>query len=167
MNHILYSAEDLTAILKAKSFIRNKDILIKTILSDSRKLSDINHALFFALKARRDGHSFIPAIYEAGLRSFVISDSEFDTEAYPDANFYKVNDTLTALQDLAAAHRSKFSYPVIGITGSNGKTIVKEWLYQLLAPESNIVRSPKSYNSQIGVPVSVWEMNEENNIQSW
>jgi alanine racemase len=164
MNHILYSAEDLTAILKAKSFIQNKDILIRTILSDSRKLSDINHALFFALKARRDGHSFIPAIYEAGLRSFVISDSKFDTGDYPDANFYKVNDTLTALQDLAAAHRSKFSYPVIGITGSNGKTIVKEWLYQLLAPECKIVRSPKSYNSQIGVPVSVWEMNEENNL---
>jgi UDP-N-acetylmuramyl pentapeptide synthase len=69
-----------------------------------------------------------------------------------------------ALQDLAAAHRSKFNYPVIGITGSNGKTIVKEWLYQLLVPESNIVRSPKSYNSQIGVPVSVWEMNEENDL---
>ena len=164
MNHILYSAEDLTAILKAKSFIQNTDVLIRTILSDSRKLSDINHALFFALKARRDGHSFITAVYEAGIRSFVISDSEFDTGAYPDANFYQVSDTLMALQDLAAAHRSKFNYPVIGITGSNGKTIVKEWLYQLLVPESNIVRSPKSYNSQIGVPVSVWEMNNEHDL---
>ncbi len=164
MNHILYSTEDLNAILNAESFIKNKDILIRTILSDSRKLSDMNHALFFALKARRDGHSFIPAIYEAGVRSFVISDSEFDTGVYPEANFYRVSDTLMALQDLAAAHRSKFNYPVIGITGSNGKTIVKEWLYQLLVPESNIVRSPKSYNSQIGVPFSVWEMNEENDL---
>jgi len=164
MNHVLYSKEDLTAILKAESLIQNKDILIRTILSDSRKLGDINHALFFAIKARRDGHSFIPVVYEAGIRSFVISDSEIDTGAYPDANFYKVSDTLMALQNLAAAHRSKFSYPVIGITGSNGKTIVKEWLYQLLVPESNIVRSPKSYNSQIGVPVSVWEMNEEHDL---
>ena len=164
MNHILYSTEDLTGIMNAEPFIQNKDILIRTILSDSRKLSDINHALFFALIARRDGHSFIPAVYEAGVRSFVISDPEFDTVAYPDANFYKVSETLIALQDLAAAHRSKFHFPVIGITGSNGKTIVKEWLYQLLVPESNIVRSPKSYNSQIGVPISVWEMNEENDL---
>ena len=164
MKHILYSTKDLTGIMNAEPFIQNRDILVRTILTDSRKLSDINHSIFFALKARRDGHSFIPAVYEAGLRSFVISDTEFDKGLYPDANFYRVIDTLKALQDLAAAHRSKFNYPVIGITGSNGKTIVKEWLYQLLVPESNIVRSPKSYNSQIGVPVSVWEMNEENDL---
>jgi len=150
--------------MNAESFIQNKDILIRTILTDSRKLADINHSIFFALKARRDGHSFISAVFDAGVRSFVISDSEMDTSVYSDANFYRVADTLMALQDLSAAHRSKFNCPVIGITGSNGKTIVKEWLYQLLVPESNIVRSPKSYNSQIGVPVSVWEMNEENDL---
>ena len=125
MKHILYSTEDLTGIMNAEPFIQNRDILIRTILTDSRKLSDINHSIFFALKARRDGHSFIPAVYEAGVRSFVISDTEFDKGLYPDANFYRVIDTLKALQDLAAAHRSKFNYPVIGITGSNGKTIVK------------------------------------------
>ncbi len=164
MNHILYSAEELAVIMNAESLIQSKDILIKTLLTDSRKLADISHALFFALKARRDGHSFISTVYDAGVRSFVISDFELDTRLYPDANFYRVGDTLMALQDLSAAHRSKFNFPVIGITGSNGKTIVKEWLYQLLVPENNIVRSPKSYNSQIGVPVSVWEMNEENDL---
>lgn len=164
MNHILYSVEELTEILNAETFIRHKDATITTLLTDSRKLSDAEQGLFFALKARRDGHSFINEVYDAGVRSFVISDPEFDHKQFKNTNFYLVADTLAALQDLAAAHRSKFTYPVIGITGSNGKTIVKEWLYQLLAPENNIVRSPKSYNSQIGVPISVWEMNEENDL---
>ena len=83
---------------------------------------------------------------------------------FVDANFIFVDDTLIALQNLAAHHRSQFNYPVIGITGSNGKTIVKEWLYQLLSPDYNIVRSPRSYNSQIGVPLSVWQMSEEHNL---
>ncbi len=164
MNHILYPVEELTEIMNAKAFIALREASIRTLLTDSRKLSDAEHGIFFALKARRDGHSFIPEVYEAGVRSFVISESGFDHKPYKDANFYLVADTLTALQDLAAAHRAKFKYPVIGITGSNGKTVVKEWLYQLLVPENNIVRSPKSYNSQIGVPVSVWEMNEENDL---
>lgn len=164
MNHILYSAEELAKIMNAEAFQGQKDATIRTILTDSRKLSDAEYGIFFALKARRDGHSFIAQVYKSGVRSFVISDPGFDHKAFKKANFYLVADTLLALQDLAAAHRSKFTYPVIGIAGSNGKTVVKEWLYQLLVPENNIVRSPKSYNSQIGVPVSVWEMNEENNL---
>jgi alanine racemase len=164
MNHILYPAEELSASMNAKASVQLKDALIRTLLTDSRKLSDADQGLFFALKGRRDGHSFIDDVYQAGVRSFVISDPEFDHLKYKGSNFYLVNDTLKALQDLAAAHRSKFQYPVIGITGSNGKTVVKEWLYQLLAPENNIVRSPKSFNSQLGVPVSVWEMNEENDL---
>jgi len=145
MNHILYSSEELASIMNADSVIQKEGILIRTILTDSRKLSDSKYALFFAIKARRDGHSFIPSVYDVGTRSFVISDDTFDTSSYPDANFYLVKDTLRALQNLSAAHRSKFNFPVIGITGSNGKTIVKEWLYQLLIPERNIIRSPKSY----------------------
>ncbi|MEJ7692224.1 bifunctional UDP-N-acetylmuramoyl-tripeptide:D-alanyl-D-alanine ligase/alanine racemase [Daejeonella sp.] len=164
MNHILYPAEELTASMNAKASVQLKDAMIRTLLTDSRKLSDMVQGLFFALKGRRDGHTFIEDVYKAGVRSFVISDPEFDHLKFKGTNFYLVDDTLKALQDLSAVHRSKFDYPVIGITGSNGKTIVKEWLYQLLAPENNIVRSPKSYNSQLGVPVSVWEMNEENDL---
>ena len=164
MNHLLYSVEELTEILNAKAFVRDRESVIRTLLTDSRKLNDLAKGLFFALKARRDGHSYISDVYKQGVRNFVISDPDFPIIQFKDANFYLVPDTLMALQGLTANHRSRFDYPVIGITGSNGKTIVKEWLYQLLSPENNIVRSPKSFNSQIGVPVSVWEMNEDNDF---
>lgn len=133
---------------------------IEHILLDSRRIQNPAASLFFALKGeRRDGHRFIPELYRKGVRSFVVSE-QVDEQAYPDASFLHVSDTLDALQHFTAAYRKKFSIPVIGITGSNGKTIVKEWLYQLLQDEYKIVRSPKSYNSQIGVPLSVWGMNE-------
>ena len=164
MNNILYPVEELSKIFGGKSFIGNPDAQIKSLLTDSRKLSETKQGLFFALKGRLDGHSFLKEAYEAGVRNFVLSDESADRSMFQQANFYLVNDTLAALQSLAGHHRLKFSYPVIGITGSNGKTIVKEWLYQLMAAESNIVRSPKSFNSQIGVPLSVWEMNDENNL---
>lgn len=164
MNHILYSVEEITEAIGAQASIQQSDTKIRTLITDSRKITDTEQALFFALKSRRDGHQYIPEAYESGIRNFVISDPGFETSGYAGANFFRVEDTLAALQKLAAHHRLKFSYPVIGITGSNGKTVVKEWLYQLLAPENNIVRSPKSYNSQIGVPVSVWEMNQENDL---
>ena len=164
MNHILYSVEELTAGMNAKASVQLKDAMIRTLLTDSRKLSDMDQGLFFALRGRRDGHSFINEVYDSGVRNFVISDPEFDHPKFKGSNFYHVEDTLKALQNLAALQRSKFQYPVIGITGSNGKTVVKEWLYQLLAHENNIVRSPKSYNSQLGVAISVWEMNEENDL---
>lgn len=128
------------------------------LLLDSRKVQVPGLALFFALHGpRRDGHQFIPELYKAGVRSFVISQA-IDKTAFPEAAFIEVTDVVTALQQLAAYHRSRFDIPVIGITGSNGKTIVKEWLYQCLQPDHTIVRSPKSYNSQIGVPLSVWQM---------
>ncbi len=164
MNHILYSVTDLQEILSAKTVIVKPAAKIRTLITDSRKTIDAMQALFFALKGRRDGHIFIKDVYAAGVQNFVISETDFNYSLYPDANFFIVADTLSALQKLAEDHRLKFNYPVIGITGSNGKTIVKEWLYQLLAPEYNIIRSPKSYNSQIGVPLSVWEMNEQNNL---
>ncbi|HEY0899249.1 MAG TPA: UDP-N-acetylmuramoyl-tripeptide--D-alanyl-D-alanine ligase, partial [Sphingobacteriaceae bacterium] len=164
MNHILYPVEEVAEVILAQAFLEHPEAHIKTLLTDSRKIVDLEEALFFALKGRRDGHIFIPEVYKAGIRNIVISDPDFDRTPYPGCNFFLVQDTLKALQRLAGHHRSKFTYPVIGITGSNGKTIVKEWLYQLLAPESNIVRSPKSFNSQLGVPLSVWEMNEEHNL---
>ena len=132
---------------------------IEYLLPDSRKLLFPATSLFFALNgARRDGHSFLPEAYDKGVRSFVVSAST-GSNLPADANIIMVSDTLQALQQLAAYHRKQFLYPVIGITGSNGKTIVKEWLNQLLEEKYAIVRSPKSYNSQIGVPLSVWQMN--------
>ena len=164
MDHILYSVEEVLETIEAKVIIENTNAEIRTLLTDSRKLVDIRQALFFALLGRRDGHSYIYEVYKAGVRNFVISVPDFNCSTFPNANFFIVKDTLIALQKLAAYHRSKFNYPVVAITGSNGKTIVKEWLHQLLTPEHNIIRSPKSYNSQIGVPISVWEMNEGNDL---
>lgn len=129
---------------------------INELCIDTRKIAHPETALFIALKTNlRDGHSFIPDAYNKGIRNFLVS-TGIDTSEYSDANFVLVDDTLSALQKVAKAHRAQYNIPCIGITGSNGKTIVKEWLYQLLSPDHNIVRSPKSYNSQIGVPLSVW-----------
>ncbi len=138
---------------------------IADILTDSRKLMTPSITLFFALRGlSNDGHHYIQPLYEKGVRNFVISDKRFATKAFEKANFIVVEDTLKALQKLAMAHRRRFSYPVIGITGSNGKTVVKEWLYELLSKDYHIVRSPKSYNSQIGVPLSVWQMDKTHQI---
>lgn len=135
----------------------NADI-IQHLLLDSRKISQPKNALFIAIKgARHDGHRFIEEIYKAGVRNFIV-EKEIDLALVPGASVIKVNSAVIALQTLAADHRSNFTIPVIGITGSNGKTIVKEWLNVLLADDYNIVRSPKSYNSQVGVPISVWNM---------
>jgi alanine racemase len=130
------------------------------ILFDSRKLSFPDTTVFFALTdGRRNGHIYITDLYTRGVRAFVVSE-EPDREKFPEALFIIVPNTLDALQKLAAHHRIQFNYPVIGITGSNGKTVVKEWLNFLLSPDFRIVRSPKSYNSQIGVPLSIWQMEE-------
>ncbi|RYZ19599.1 MAG: bifunctional UDP-N-acetylmuramoyl-tripeptide:D-alanyl-D-alanine ligase/alanine racemase, partial [Chitinophagaceae bacterium] len=121
-------------------------------------------SLFFALQtARSDGHRFIDDAWRKGVRAFVVS-HEVDRDAFAGATFLRVPDTLAALQALAAWHRAQFDLPVIGITGSNGKTIVKEWLQQLLEPEHRIVRSPRSYNSQIGVALSVWHLRPEHTL---
>lgn len=135
------------------------DRLITHLLTDSRKLVFPENTLFFAIEGpRRDGHAYIHELYERGLRCFVTKLGVVDTSKYADASFLEVEHVLGALQALAAHHRQQFSIPVIGITGSNGKTIVKEWLYQLIQQEKQIVRSPRSYNSQIGVPLSVWQL---------
>lgn len=134
---------------------------INWLLTDSRSLSFPAESIFFAIHtARNNGHKYIEELYHQNLRYFVVSEMSPEFEKLPDAVFLKVNDTLQALQTLAAKHRASFKIPVIGITGSNGKTVVKEWLYQLLHADYSIVRSPRSYNSQIGVPLSVWALNE-------
>lgn len=134
---------------------------IAHLLHDSRRIQQPLTSLFFALKTgHNNGHRYIAEAYEKGVRAFVVSEKvQLD-----DATIIEVEDTLTALQDLVAYHRSQFHLPVIGVTGSNGKTIVKEWLYQLLEDEYTIVRSPKSFNSQIGVPLSVWEIASHHNL---
>ena len=143
----------------------NSNPEITDILVDSRRLINPDKCVFFALQGRnKSGHEYIPELYGKGIRTFVVSDNNLDTEQYTGANIIRVNNTLTALQALSAHHRGKFDFPVIGITGSNGKTIIKEWIYQLLQKDHKIVRSPKSYNSQIGVPLSVWQMEESNNL---
>lgn len=137
---------------------------IAHLVTDSRKLVAPDPSLFFAIKGdRRDGHDFLAELYEAGVRNFVITRREAILPGVA-ANYLVVKDTQQALQDITAWHRSKFTFPVFAITGSNGKTIVKEWLYQLLREHYHIVRSPKSYNSQIGVPLSVWQISSENDL---
>ena len=154
------SIENIEKLLNAKR-IGTINAEIDWILTDSRSLCFAEETLFFALKTKRnDGHKYIPDLYERGVRNFVVSDLPSDLERYGDANFLQLAHPLKGLQRLAEKYRARFDVPVIGITGSNGKTVVKEWLYQLLSPERIITRSPRSYNSQIGVPLSVWLMNE-------
>ena len=158
------SIENITTLLNANR-IGTSSTTIDWILTDSRSLCFAEETLFFALKTKRnDGHKYIPELYERGVRNFVVSDLLPNISEYADANFLQVANPLKSLQKLAEKHREMFDVPVIGITGSNGKTIVKEWLYQLLSPERIIVRSPRSYNSQIGVPLSVWLMNESTEL---
>lgn len=135
------------------------DIEINWLLIDSRSLTFPAESLFFALVSQRNnGHQYIQDLYRQGVRAFVVSELRPDFKNMPDAFFLEVENTLDALQQVVAAHRSAFDMPVVGITGSNGKTIVKEWLFQLLQEDFEIVRSPRSYNSQIGVPLSVWQL---------
>ena len=159
-----YKVRNIASIVDGKILQLFVETPVEFLLIDSRKLYSPSASLFFALKGpRRDGHQFISELYKRGVRNYMIS-GKTEIENFPEANFIFVNDTLEALQRLAAYHRKQFNIPVVGITGSNGKTIVKEWLYQLLQKKFNIVRSPKSYNSQIGVPLSVWQMNKHQEL---
>lgn len=163
----MYNISQIATIINAKILQQYDDAIVEHLLLDSRKLLFPNTSLFFAIGGpRRSGTSFINELYEKGVRNFVVSENISATEVskFPGANFFLVKNVLKALQQLAAYHRQQFSLPVIGITGSNGKTIVKEWLYQLLHPDYNIVRSPKSYNSQIGVPLSVWQISNQHTL---
>jgi len=160
---VRYTINQIAAVT-GSSEIFEEDAPIEQLLIDSRKVHFPATSLFFALTGPvKDGHKYIPELYEKGIRNFVVSIG-VEKELYPGSRFITVTDTLIALQQVAAWHRKNFSFPVIGITGSNGKTIVKELLYQLLNTDYNIVRSPKSYNSQIGVPLSIWQMSNENTL---
>ena len=157
-----YTLTHIAQIVGSASVVPPNEI--ENLLLDSRKVYSPTSSLFFALRGpRRDGHQFIGELYKKGVRAFVLSQAQ-DAALYPNGHFIYVADTMKAFQQLAIYHRSRFTIPVIGITGSNGKTIVKEWLYQLLHEDFHIVRSPKSYNSQIGVPLSVWQMDEHHTL---
>ncbi len=160
-----YTIQDIAKILGAEATF---DTAVEHLLTDSRRVYSPANSLFFALRSERaNGHRYIPDLYAKGVRAFIVSegiDHGEHAHGFAGADFIKVQDTLAALQEVAARHRRRFNIPVIGITGSNGKTIVKEWLYQLLQEDYNIVRSPRSYNSQTGVPLSVWEMNEQHTL---
>jgi len=154
-------ASEIAAIIKCTdASVRRSDDTILHLLTDSRTLSEADGTLFFAIPTKRNsGCRYIDGLYQRGVRNFIVP-ADYAAD-YRDANLWRVNDVLLALQRIAASHRSLFSIPVVGVTGSNGKTIVKDWLVQLLSTEHRIVSSPKSYNSQIGVPLSVWQMSHE------
>ncbi len=165
-----YSIEKIATLIGARR-IGEAEAQIGWLLTDSRSLCFPEETLFFALaSARNDGHRYILDLYHRGVRNFVVEAKGLQTYCetgmpqMKDANFLVVPSPLAALQRLAERHRDEFNVPVVGITGSNGKTMVKEWLYQLLLPSQRIVRSPRSYNSQIGVPLSVWLLNEQTEI---
>ncbi|MGN1263614.1 MAG: Mur ligase family protein, partial [Prevotella sp.] len=160
-----YSIEKVITLIGARR-TGDADASIGWLLTDSRSLCFPEETLFFALRTERnDGHHYISDLYRRGVRNFVVENVPANARAeYGDANFLKVVSPLAALQRLAERHRDEFDIPVVGITGSNGKTMVKEWLYQLLSPQMNVTRSPRSYNSQIGVPLSVWLLNEHTQV---
>ena len=156
---INYTIKSIAEIIKGKIIQHNSNAEPTHLLLDSRKLIFPDTTIFFALNnSHQKGSAFIQNLYKENVRCFVIDEKSFDISLYKDANFILVKNVLQALQAFAAFHRHSFTLPVIGITGSNGKTIVKEWLNQLLEKDFTIVRNPKSYNSQIGVPLSVLQI---------
>ena len=161
-----YTVSDIQQIIGAETLQPLKEGSIDYLLTDSRSLAFPQQTLFFALPGpRRNGGAFIGELYDKGVKNFIVNRKDgVDVHTFPNANFLFVENVLVALQLLAKAHREKFAYPVIGITGSNGKTIIKEWLYQMLSTSFRIARNPKSYNSQIGVPLSIWQMKPEHTL---
>jgi alanine racemase len=160
----VYSILKISDVINGRFLQVQEDNIIQHLVYDSRKIQFAKNSIFFGIHtAHQNGHNYIFNAYEKGVRNFVVQEN-VELINFPEANIIKVTDSLIALQQLTSFHRSNFNLPVIGITGSNGKTIVKEWLYQMLHEDYNIVRSPKSYNSQIGVPVSVWQLNKHRNL---
>ena len=158
----MYTIDEIAQVIGAERK-GTAEAKINWLLIDSRSLCFPEETLFFALKTEKnDGHKYIKELYRRGVRNFVVEN--LPASGMDGANFLMVKSPLQALQDLAAYHRNKLDIPVIGITGSNGKTTVKEWLYQVLSPDFNVCRSPRSYNSQVGVPLSVWLINPHNDL---
>ena len=168
-----YSIADIARIVGAER-LGCADAQINWLLIDSRSLCFPEETLFFAIRtAKNDGHRYVGELYRRGVRNFVVEKEVRGeglevrcegVEIGDDANFLVVESSVDALQRLAAYHRGRFDIPVVAITGSNGKTTVKEWLYQLLSPYCNVCRSPRSYNSQVGVPLSVWLIGEHSDV---
>ena len=160
-----YRTEQLPDLLGAERAVLPQPGQVSQLLIDSRLLQSPARTLFVAITGPyRDGHHFVKELYEQGVRHFVLHTGRIDEQQLPQANLFYVSDTVKALQRLAARHRQRFSLPIVGITGSNGKTIVKEWLFQLLHPDYRICRSPKSYNSQLGLPLSLWKLHEAHEL---
>ncbi len=158
-----YNIHEIANILGLSNKLSNSEISI--LLTDSRLLTYPEKSLFFALRTRNnDGHKYIKSLYNKGVYNFVVEYIPQEMSDITNVNFLIVENSTIALQTIAHYHRKQFNIPTIGITGSRGKTIVKEWLYQLLQHKYNIARSPRSYNSQIGVPLSIWEMDEDTNL---
>lgn len=154
---------NIESVLKSKWNGNPQEVSVDSISIDSRSLQNNDSTLFFALTGiNNDAHIYIKDLIAKGVRNFVVTHIPEGLEAK--ANFLIVSNTLTALQQVASHYRSLFTFPIIGVTGSNGKTIVKEWLNFVLSPDYNIIRSPKSYNSQVGVPLSVLAINEQHNL---
>ncbi len=149
-----YKAHEIASVIKAR-LIGHKEFTIQNIVIDSRTIASPESSMFIAIRGERhNGNVFVSDLYQRGVRCFLVDDSVQNFE--DDATYLIVDDTLKAFQQIAAWHRKKFDIPVVGITGSNGKTIVKEWIYQSLHTTLNLVRSPRSFNSQVGVPLSAW-----------
>ena len=158
-----YPIQTVCSVVHGKFISQYSNGPVETIEYDSRRILQPEPSLFFAVKTEHnDGHKYVISAYKKGVRNFIVSD--IPPAELAQSNVILVEDTLEALQELASFHRGHFSFPVIAITGSNGKTIVKEWLNHLLEEDYKIVRSPKSFNSQIGVPLSVWQMNEQHTL---
>ncbi len=154
-----YNIQDISTALNGE-LIKNSGGKVSYLLIDSRKVLFARESLFFALRGdRNDGHIFISGLYKTGVRNFIVESFPKNIEQFSRANFIKVENSFDALQKLVIWHRQNIETPVIGITGSNGKTIVKEWIYQCLSKEKYVIRNPKSFNSQVGVPLSVWLLN--------
>ena len=157
--------KELVSIIDGKLIHFYKEDKIRYLSIDSRKITSPDHTLFFAIPGEHNnGHKYIEDLLNKGIKNFVISEVSSIIKIDQEANFILVKDVVSALQKLAAFHRKQFNIPTIGITGSNGKTIVKEWLSSLLSSEYEIIKSPKSYNSQVGVPLSVWAMNDRHTL---
>src|SRR5206468_1052189 len=156
--------EKICSVIKGSFIQYHKNYEINYLVYDSRKVQQASKCIFFAIhSSHNDGHKFIGDAYHKGVRNFVVS-SKYNYDSLNDCNIIIVHDVITALQDAARFHREQFDIPIIAITGSNGKTIVKEWLTILLQNDYTIVRSPKSFNSQIGVPLSIWQINNHHTL---
>jgi alanine racemase len=159
-----YTYNDIQVITNGKVLVNEYNSNIQSIAFDTRKIADGNSVLFFALTGEfRNGHAFIEEAYKKGVRQFVISES-IDISKFQNSTIIQVENTLWALQEIAKNHRQKFNYPIVGITGSVGKTMVKEWIYHFLFSKFRVIRSPKSFNSQLGVALSLLELHENADI---